>query len=328
MKSKIIRALKYLSFLAAGIFIFWLLYRDQSFSQMEVVLKNDVNYIWVIVPLAIGLLAHFSRALRWRIMIEPLGHVPSRANTFMAVMIGYLMNLVFPRLGEVSRCGVLSRYEKISFPSLVGTVVLERMTDVIMLLLMSVVAIIIEFDKIVGFWINHPQFQQKLIATLLSKWLLISLFLFILFIWIIRRKIFTHKIFGKFRELWGKIVEGIATIKTMKKKKEFIFHSIFIWIMYFMMLYTGFFSLKATSGLLPDAGLTTFVLGSFGMIAPVQGGIGAWHFMTREALSIYGIAKGPAVIFALLSHATMTMLIIVVGLLCLLAIPLINRKKL
>ncbi len=327
LKSKIIRALKYLAFFAVGIFIFWLLYRDQSFSEIKTVLQNKVNYFWVLVPLLIGLIAHFSRALRWRILIEPLGKRPSRRNTFMAVMIGYLMNLVLPRLGEVTRCGILSQYEDISFTRLIGTVVLERAVDVLMLLLMTLIAIFSEFDAILSYWNKHPQIGLNLRHFIFSPLTLTVFLILIALLVLARQHLYTNRFSRKIKIIWGNIWEGLKTFKTMRRKKEFIFHSILIWVLYFLMLYTGFFALATTSHLSPIAALTTFVFGSIGMIAPVQGGIGAWHFMTKEALGIYGVSKQPAIIFALLSHTTMTLLIIVVGLICLIAIPFVNRKK-
>lgn len=327
LKSKIIRALKYLAFFAVGIFIFWMLYRDQSFSEIKTVLQNKVNYFWVLVPLVIGLIAHFCRALRWRILIEPLGKKPSRTNTFMAVMIGYLMNLVFPRLGEVSRCGILSQYEDISFTRLIGTVVLERAVDVLMLLFMTLIAVFSEFDAIISYWYNHPQIRLNLQHVLFSPFTIAIILIIIILLILAYQHHYTNKFSRKIKIIWSNILEGLKTFKTMRRKKEFIFHSILIWVLYFLMLYTGFFALSATSHLSPIAALTTFVFGSIGMVAPVQGGIGAWHFMTKEALGIYGISKQPAIIFALLSHTTMTLLIIVVGLICLIAIPFVNRKK-
>jgi len=123
LKKIALKVLKFLAFFAVGAFIFWLVYKDQDIERIKSVLKNDVNYLWIGVSLVVGLLSHISRTLRWGLMIEPIGHKPRFVNTFMAVMVGYLMNMALPRMGEISRCGVLSRYEKISFTRLVGTVV-------------------------------------------------------------------------------------------------------------------------------------------------------------------------------------------------------------
>ena len=133
--------LKFLSFFILGIVLFWLVYKDQDINRIKSILSNEVNYFWIVVSVFLGLLSHISRSIRWNLIIEPLGHKPRLLNTFLSVMIGYLMNLALPRMGEISKCGVLSRYEKIPFTKLIGTVVLERLIDVLVLLLILLMSV-------------------------------------------------------------------------------------------------------------------------------------------------------------------------------------------
>lgn len=326
MKQNILKTLKFLSFFLLGILIFWLVYKDQDIHRIKNILANDVNYYWIAFSAVLGILSHYSRTVRWNLIIEPLGHKPRTLNTFLAVMVGYLMNLALPRMGEISRCGVLSRYEKISFTKLVGTVVTERIIDILMMMMLTLLVIITQFGKIIQFLENNPGIQQKLSGIALSFWFLSGIVLIIVMLYIFRKKIVSSAIFSRIHLTIIKFGEGLKTIKDMRNKWMFILHTLFIWLMYYLMLYVAFFSFDFTSHLSAFAGLTTFVLGSYGMVAPVQGGIGAWHFMVVQSLFVYGVAKSDGVVFAFLAHSAMTVMLIVVGLLSLLALPFINRR--
>lgn len=327
MKKTIVKILKFIIFFSIGIFIFWLIYKDQDIDRIKSVLRNEVNYFWVIVSLLIGLLSHISRTKRWELMIEPIGHKPRFANTFMAVMIGYLMNLAFPRMGEISRCGVLARYEKISFTKLLGTVVAERLIDMISLLLLLLLVIFSQFGQALRFLQQNPEIKEKINGVSSSPILLVSLLaLFILAI-IFRKKFMQSKLYKKLESIIQNFKEGFISIRRIKRKGWFWFHSAFIWFCYYLMLYVTFFAFDFTSHLNPIAGLTTFVFASFGMVAPVQGGIGAWHFMAIEALTLYGVVYENGVIFAFVAHTSMTLMIIVLGLISMLSLSFINQRN-
>ena len=327
MKKTAIKIVQFLGFFSLGAFIFWLIYKDQDIERIKSVLKNDVVYFWIIVSLLVGLLSHISRTLRWGLMIEPIGHKPRFINTFLAVMVGYLMNLAIPRMGEISRCGVLSRYEKISFTKLVGTVVAERLVDMISLLILLAMVIVSQFGKMLHFVNENPEIQEKLDLAFSSPFLWGGLIVFTVLIYVFR-KAFKHTLlFKKLIEILNNFKEGFISIRSIKKKGWFYFHSVFIWAMYYVMLYAVFFAFDFTRDLNPIAGLTTFVMASFGMVAPVQGGIGAWHFMAKEALSLYGVANENGIIFAFVAHSSMTGMIILIGILSLLVLPFINRRS-
>ena len=326
MKKTVVKILQFLAFFALGAIIFWLIYKDQDIERIKTVLKNDVNYWWVALSLFLGLLSHISRTLRWGLMIEPLGHKPRFINTFLAVMVGYLMNMAFPRMGEVSRCGVLSRYEKISFTKLIGTVVAERLVDLICLLLLLGVVIVSQFGKMLDFLRENPEIMEKLQGAFSSPYLLVGIGLFVVLLFIFRNAFKHTAFFKKIVEIIQNFKEGFSSIRNIKQKGWFYFHSLFIWVMYYLMLYVVFFAFEFTSGLNPIAGLTTFVLASFGMVAPAPGGLGPWHFMAKEALSLYGVANENGIIFAFVAHSSMTGMIILIGIISVLVLPFINRR--
>jgi len=327
LKQNIFKTLKFASFFLLGILIFWMVYKDQDIKRIKSILTNDVNYFWIVVSLILGLLSHLSRTIRWNLLIEPLGRKPRTLNTFLAVMVGYLMNLALPRMGEISRCGVLARYEKIPFTKLVGTVVLERLIDVLMLLILLVVVVLTQFGQVLEFLGNNPEVKDKLQKVIYSPILIGGLVFFLVVLWISRHKIRESSLMKKAMGFVGQFVEGFRSIRKMRNKGAFIFHSVFIWVLYYLMLYCVFFSFGFTSHLMPLAGLTVFVLGSFGMVAPVQGGIGAWHFMVIEGLALYGVDRADGKVFALLAHGSTTIMLIVLGLVGLLVLPFINERE-
>ncbi|KAF0239444.1 MAG: hypothetical protein FD181_32 [Prolixibacteraceae bacterium] len=327
MKKTVVKILKFLIFFALGIFIFWLIYKDQDIARIKSVLKNEVNYFWIVVSLFIGLISHISRTLRWGLMIEPIGHKPRFGNTFMAVMIGYLMNIAFPRMGEISRCGVLARYEKISFTKLFGTVIAERLIDVISLLLLLLLVIFSQFGQMLSFLQRNPEIKEKLTSVFASPYLIVAVVVLAILVFMFRNTFKQSTMFKKIGVILHNFKVGFISIRSIKQKSWFWFHSVFIWFCYYLMLYAIFFAFEFTSGLNPFAGLTTFVFASFGMAAPVQGGIGAWHFMAIEGLRLYGVAYENGVIFAFVAHTSMTVMIIAIGLISMLILPFMNRRN-
>jgi hypothetical protein len=327
LKKTISKIIKFIAFLAIGLFLFWLIYKDHDIDRIKSVLKNDVNYSWIIISLVIGLISHVSRTVRWGLMIKPISHKPGFINTFLAVMIGYLMNLVLPRMGEISRCGVLSRYEKISFTKLLGTVVAERAVDMVSLLLLLAIVIFAQFGQMLDFLHSNPGIESRLQSVFYSPFLIAGLIALIVVIYVLRRTLKNTLIYRKITEVLESLKEGFVSIRSIEKKGWFFFHSFLIWFLYYLMLYVVFFAFDFTRDLNPLAGLTTFVLASFGMVAPVQGGIGAWHFMAKEALALYGVANENGIIFAFVAHTSMNGMIIVVGIISMLVLPFINRRK-
>lgn len=325
MKKSISKLIQFILFPAIGIFIIYQLYKDQNAEEILQALRNDVNYMWIVLSILIGLLSHLSRAIRWQMLIEPIEKKPGLVNTFCAVMTGYLANLVFPRMGEVSRCGVLSKYERLSFTRVVGTVVAERLTDLFMLLLIIIAVLTLQFDFIGGFLMRTlklDSFSEILLSPIFYAIILLSL----VGMFLIKRYAKQYKALMFLKNLMSKFTEGLSSIRKIKNKPAFIFHTLLIWFLYFLMIYVCFYSLPATSSLGINAGITILLTGSLGMIAPVQGGIGAWHFMVIATLKLYGIPAEDGGVFALVVHAAQNLMIIVAGLIAFGLLPILNRS--
>lgn len=322
---------KFFVFLAFGLFLFWLVYKDMELDTLMNELKT-INYWWIALAAFFSILSHISRAIRWNMLIEPLGYKPRTANTFFAVLVMYITNLAVPRSGEVARCAVLKKYEKVPFSQLIGTVIIERTADLIFLVILLFLLIITQFGIVYQFVYNNPEVKEKLSVLVSYGWILTLSFIGgVFFLWVLynqRHHVRRFSIYARFKELVLNLKEGIITIANMKNKWKFIGHTIFIWLMYFLMTYVVFFTYAPTAHLSMAAGLAVLVMGGFGMVAPVQGGIGAWHFMARETLFIYGIARPYGLVFAFISHTSMTLFLIAFGVFAFAALPVYNRKYL
>ena len=331
MKPVYKQIVKFFAFLAVTVILFWLVYRDQNPADLLAVLREDVDYAWVWVAIALGILSHVSRAMRWRLVARSMGYDISLANSFMGVMIGYFANLALPRMGEFTRCGVVSKYERVPFSKLLGTVVTERVFDMFMLLSLTLVVVATQFKQVGLFLDENEAIRENLRGLLLSPltWIVAGALVVLLAVgvWYLRRGTF----FARLHHFLSGVKEGLLSVRYMRHKNLFLAHTVFIWLMYYLMLYVCFFCFDFTSGLSPMVGLTVFVISSYGMVAPVQGGVGAYHFMVVAALAIY-LPRTPETeslskAFALITHGTMTLLYIAMGCLCLLFLPIYNRNK-
>ena len=321
---------KFCLFLLVSVLLFWLVYRDQNWEDLLKVLKEDVNYTWVWVACVMGIVSHVARALRWQMLAETMGYRIRFWNSFMGVMIGYFANLAIPRMGEFTRCAVVGKYEKTPFSNLLGTVVAERVVDVVILLALTVLVVVTQFPQVGIFLDNNPEIKANLVNLFHSSWMLL-LVVVVLVGLVLLWKLYLRKRLGeRIRSFVHGLKEGLLAVKDMRRKWLFVGYSLFIWLMYFLMFYVCFFCFEFTSGLNMLVGLTCFVLSSYGIVAPVQGGIGAWHFMVIAALMIYlphtPNIESMAKVFALLTHGAMTLLYIVVGVICVIAMPLYNHS--
>lgn len=281
--------------------------------------------------LSIG--AHYLRAIRWKMLIKPLGYSPSNANTFHAVMIGYLANLAFPRMGEVTRCGVLTKTDKVPLNSLVGTVIVERFIDLLTLIAILFLALFLQFEIIYQF-IDTTIFSPFLLKIQGNSMLIfVVILLVVLFLYLTRyiylkyKSILMKSGFGnKLTKLILGIKDGFTTISKMDKPWLFYVYSFGIWFFYFLTTYMVFFAIPATSVLSWQVAIFVLAAGSLGMVAPVQGGIGAYHWMVAEGLILFSIVKSDGLIYATLAHSSQVLLILFLGLIGIIA-TLIPKNK-
>ena len=311
------RYLRVLIFLALGLLLLWWVTRGQDLDKIMEEFRN-ANYFWIAMAMVAGIFSHVFRAVRWNILIRSLGYKVKLGNTFHAVMSGYLANLVVPRLGEVSKCAVLSKSDGIPFNSLAGTMIAERFVDLITLILLMFFTIAFQFhflkDFLYDFFFGSliEKGSSALLIFLLAGGAVLALA--IGFLWWLRRRLREAKpdTFGyKLRRQLRGFGNGIKTLWRMRNKGWFLLYSLVIWGLYFLNAYLGFFAISARSHLSPDAGITLLAVGSLGILAPVPGGIGTYHFITIATLTqLYNIAPEPATSYAYITHAGQMLLII------------------
>ncbi len=312
--------------------LLWLAFRGQNLEQIAFDLKN-ANYFWVLASVIVSVFAHYIRALRWNMLIQPLGFKPSNSNTFHAVMIGYLANLAVPRMGEVSRCGVLNRSDKIPLNNLIGTVIVERIIDVIFMLSILALSILIQFKQIFGF-INENIFKNLInklpSSTFIIVFILIIIVTVITFYFLAKKYHQSFLRFTFYQKIWNVLLgfkDGIVSVIKMENKWKFIFFSILIWMFYILSTYLCYFAIEATSGLTFISAIFIMAIGGLGMAAPVQGGIGAFEASVQLGLLVYGIDASSGLSYATLSHSSQILSILVLGSISLIYIFAKYRKS-
>jgi len=333
MNKKLSSLLQYAFFLGLGIFLVWWSIGKigrNDWLEMKAGLTN-ANY-WLLIPVSLSLLlSHFSRAVRWRILMEPMGYKPGVLNAYLAVLVGYLANLAVPRLGEVLKCTILARYEKIPADKLIGTIVAERAFDMICLLLVFAITIFSQIDIIGQFALDMV---QKLLGTgttgktnYTSILVLAGILLGItVLVWFLFRKFAHTLVIRKITQLGKGIWEGLTSVRYVQKKGWFFFHSVLIWFLYLAAIKLGFYAIEATSHYGWLTAFSVLSLGSIGMIV-TQGGIGAYPLLVQETMVLYGLSENIGRAFGWVLWLAQFFLILVFGGIALLILPILNRKK-
>lgn len=301
--------------LGLALWIFWFLYKDIEFESLITQVKNS-KWVWIFASLLIAIVGFWLRAWRWTLLItKNEGKIVSTHRAFHSLMIGYLTNLLIPRAGEVARCGVLNRTNGISLGHLLGTVILERTVDLVFLIATIFFAFFVErarFMDLSSQLINVDQLVQGSLNNI--PLILGGLFIFLLFVYLLFKRFQDHRLVNKAQHFFREIWTGLKTISTLKNPWGFWISSIFLWIIYFFTMYSVALAIESTANLSPGEVLLVMVMGSIGMVAPVQGGIGTFHALVAFILIQFGITEQDGKIFAAIIHGTQMLLMIVVGL--------------
>lgn len=310
------KALKIILPLVLGGFLVWYSLSKVSIETLLAYFK-EANYWWIVLGLFFGILSHLSRAYRWKFLLEPMGYKPDFGNSTMAVLVGYLVNYAVPRAGEVSRAAVMTNYEDIPFEKGFGTIVAERIADMIMMLTIITITLFVQFDFIYDLLTKN--FDPIRIGVILGI-LILGFYLLTRYV-----KKATSGIGLKIKKFIAGLVEGATSVFKMKHKWAFIFHTVFIWLMYVMMFWA---TIPAINGLnVPFGGvLIGFIAGGFS-IAATNGGIGLYPIAVAGALALFGVQEEPATAFGWIMWTAQTAMIIVFGGLAFLFLPIYNKNK-
>jgi uncharacterized protein (TIRG00374 family) len=328
--------LSYILPLGIGIALFYyVVLPDVDFTKIKKIF-SEANPLWIILSCLFGLLSHWARGYRSRMLLKPLGYNVGWFTSFLAVMVGYLANLVLPRAGEVARCGTLQKMEGVPAQITFGTVLTERIIDVIILFSLVLLVLVLEFNRISnilfgaigGLWKSIPADKIYLVMGVLGTFLLVGA----VGIYLLRNKIrvfFQSKVGAFLKGIW----EGILSIRKLENKWSFVAFTLLIWVLYYLMAYVLFFATPETAVLTPVQGLAILVMGGIGMAMPVQGGVGAYNILVGKTLESYNIAKNAeqnVILSSTIStfmHIVQTLVILIFGGIAFILVWFIQKRK-
>jgi len=313
--------------LLLGAFILFWVYRDFNFQRVWLVLTHEMDYGWMAVSLVFGVFANLFRGWRWKLALAPLGEYPKTAHCVYAIFISYASNLVIPRVGEVTRCGILSKYDGVSFSKSLGTVVSERMIDTLCVGLITGLVLLSQMPVFATFFAETGtdvgRYAEVLTSGHFYLIILCVLAVLVLGFFLIRNIALFAKLKGILQNIW----QGIVALKDVRPIPLYIVYTLGIWACYFLEFYLSFYAFGFSSHLGLSAGLVMFVVGTLAVIVPTPNGAGPWHFAVMTMMVLYGVGKEDAGIFALLVHGIQTFLLILLGIYGLSALPFTNKLK-
>lgn len=328
-KKFLLDALKYIFFFGAGIMLFIWVYRGQDLRNIWEGLSR-FHYGWIAASFIVFLFSHLFRAMRWRMLIESIGYKPGLFNTFLSILVMYLANYALPRLGEVTRCGILKRYEGVPFTSQLGTVLVERIVDVLFLLVMLAAVMVLNWDILSTLISQDKGIDSHKISFLQSPLFLVFMgvmILAVIVVFIFRKRLmklpFTIKLFS----YAGKFTEGLKSVFRLRQPVGFVMLTVAIYGCYYLSTLFVFKAYAPTGSLSPMVALSVLALGSIGMVLPVPGGIGTFHYFAMNTLILYGVSKPDGQLVTLVLHGSTTLFVIIIGAIALGILPIVNKRR-
>lgn len=313
--------------LVIGGAILWWMYRGFDWDTLERAMTSEMDWTWMWLSFPFGILAQVFRALRWRQVLRPLGEQPRLHTSVNAIFLSYASSLVVPRVGEVLRCGVLKRYDGVSFSRGLGTVVTERVVDMVMIALLSVLVFVLQIPVFLQFFEQTGVSVGAVLGRFsLTGWLVtgISILLIVgMGVYLLRR----IELMKRTRAVLQELTEGLLSVRQVEGRALFLLYSVAIWVCYFLHFYLTFFCFKSTEGLGADVAMVAFVVGTFAVLVPTPNGAGPWHFAVKTVLMLYGVLGDEGALFALIVHTVQTALVAVLGIYALLALTLTGKLR-
>lgn len=296
-----------------GLGILWWMYRGTDWSDFGHYVLHEMNWWWMLVSLAFGILPQMARAWRWKMALEPLGEHPRRTSCTDAIFMSYAASLVIPRVGEVTRCGTLKTSDGVSFTKSLGTVVTERLVDSLLMLLFTGIAFLLQLPMFLRFLketnTNVGDLLYRFTGTGYIVTFICLVAALIAGVVAIRRFSFFKKGRDMLQDMW----EGILSLRKVRNLPLYLFYSVLIWVGYFLHFYIAFFCFDFTAHLSIGAAFLIFCVGTFAVLVPTPNGAGPWHFAVKTMLVLYGVAETQAIMFALTVHTIQTALVVLLG---------------
>lgn len=305
--------------------LYWM-YRDFDFSSMMGFMEREMDWTWMWLSFPFGILAQMFRAWRWQQTLEPIGERPRTGTAVYSIFVSYAVSLVVPRIGEFMRCGVLNRCDNVSFAKALGTVVVERAIDSLLILVITLATLFMQMQVFSIFFdktgVNVIDFLGQftttgyLVTAICGVAALTSLYF-------VRRKLY---IYNKVKTTVHGITEGLLSLRQVKNIPLYIFYSLGIWASYFLHYYLTFFCFDFTAELSMACAAVTFIIGTIAVIVPTPNGAGSWHFAVKTMLILYGVAETDALYFVLIVHTVQTLLVALLGVYGWMMLSLRGRK--
>lgn len=315
-----------LPLLLGGGILYWM-YRGFDFQRIEHVLLHEMNWTWMLLSFPFGILAQAFRGWRWRQTLQPVGEHPRTSTSVNAVFLSYAASLVVPRIGEFTRCGVLTRYDGISFSKALGTVVTERAIDSLLVLLVTGLTLLFQLSVFGTFFERTGTSLDSLFTQFSLTGYLVTgicgLAVLLLAVLLLRKL----PLYNKVKDMLFGIWQGIVSLKDVKNIPLFLFFTLGVWVSYFLHYYLTFFCFSFTEHLGIACALVTFVVGSIAVIVPTPNGAGPWHFAVKTMLILYGVADEQALYFVLIVHTVQTLLVVFLGIYAWMALNFTKKKK-
>ena len=305
--------LKILMPLALGGAILYWMYRGEDWQTIVHVATDEMNWTWMLLSFPFGILAQAFRGWRWRQTLEPVGEKPRTSVSVHSIFLSYAVSLLIPRVGEFTRCGVLKRYDNISFPKALGTVVTERAIDSLLVMGITMMVLLLEMSTFGTFFQKTGTSIQGILQKFsLTGYLVVAVCLaaiLILLHFLLRKLSIYNKVRATLRGIW----QGVISLKDVRNIPLFVFFTLGIWLSYFLHYCLTFFCFDFTADLGLGCALVTFIVGSIAVIVPTPNGAGPWHFAVKTMLILYGVADEQALYFVLIVHTIQTMLVVLLG---------------
>jgi len=313
-----------LSLLLASVILWWM-YRGFQWDEIWAVLQTEMSWKWMLLSFPFGISAQLFRAIRWRQALAPLGEKPRLKTCIHAVFMSYFSSLLVPRVGEILRCGILNRYEGTNLSRAVGTVVTERVVDMTMVFLFSLITMLTQIPVFMRFFRSTGVSLGGLLETFTATGYLVTAVCILLILLLVVYLLHRLNIFSHTKGVMKGLVEGLLSVRRLKHPSLFLLNTIGIWVSYYLHFYLTFYCFSFTENLGAVAALVAFVVGCFAVLVPTPNGAGPWHFAVKTVLVLYGVDAVSGALFALVVHTTQTLLVIVLGLYALMALALTRR---
>ena len=295
-----------------GAILYWM-YRDFDFQMVRHVMLHEMNWTWMLLSFPFGILAQAMRGWRWKQTLDPIGEHPRHSTAVNAVFLSYAVSLVIPRIGEFTRCGVLKRWEGISFSKALGTVVTERAVDTLIVMFYSGLILLIEMSVFGTFFRKTGTSLDHILSSFSLTGYLVTAICGVAALVLLHLLLKNLSIYNKVKTTLSGIWEGVLSLRGIKNLPLYLFFSVGIWVCYFLHYYLTFFCFDFTEDLGLGCALVSFVVANFAVIVPTPNGAGPWHFAIKTMLILYGVADEQALYFVLIVHSVQTMLVIALG---------------